>query len=109
MLPTLPTGLTAVETTAAYLHELMVFILSDMERKMSEKIRSEDVQWCLSVPAMWEEGAKSAMRTAAELAGMVQGPRGTGAGASPHDLVIVLEPEAAALFSFYHITSSQIN
>ena len=86
----------------------MVFILSDMERKMSEKIMGEYVQWCLSVPAMWDEGAKSAMRTAAEMAGMVQGPHSKGTG-SPHDLIIVLEPEAAALFSFYHITSSQIN
>ena len=36
--------ITAVETTTTYLHELMmVFILSDMEQKMSEKIRSADV------------------------------------------------------------------
>ena len=64
---------------------------------------------------MWveqEQGAnKSAVGAAAEMACMVQGPRGnlpTGAGARPHDLVIVLESEAAALFSLYHITSSQI-
>jgi len=40
---------------------------------------------------MWSEQAKQSMTEAAERAGMIRG--------SPHELIIVLEPEAAALYA----------
>jgi hypothetical protein len=50
---------------------------------------------CLTVPAMWTEASKQAMRRAAVKAGLVTSLN------SPH-LKIILEPEAAALHALVH-------
>ncbi|KAH6556362.1 hypothetical protein KP509_1Z185200 [Ceratopteris richardii] len=58
----------------------------------------EDVQWCLTVPAIWDEKAKQLMRTYAEKAGMIQGPHcPAGVSASRRGLSTILEPEAASV------------
>lgn len=60
------------------------------------------MQWCLTVPAIWEDSAKQKMKMFAERAGMVQGrytPRGV--EASPHKLIICLEPEAASFYCLH--------
>lgn len=46
------------------------------------------IHWCLTVPAIWSEGAKQVMTRAAVHAGLVT---------REHEVTIVLEPEAAAL------------
>jgi len=51
------------------------------------------VVWALTVPAIWSEEAKSAMRKAAEMAGLVR----AGDPSDAHRLILVLEPEAAAI------------
>ncbi len=48
---------------------------------------------------MWSEQAKQSMTEAAERAGMVLGPLNKTGKGSPHELIIVLEPEAAALYA----------
>ncbi|KAL6759051.1 hypothetical protein V8C86DRAFT_1390675 [Haematococcus lacustris] len=50
----------------------------------------ENIHWCLTVPAMWSEGSKALMRTAALRAGLIR-------TANSDALTIILEPEAAAL------------
>ncbi|XP_078322009.1 heat shock 70 kDa protein 12B-like isoform X2 [Crassostrea virginica] len=51
-------------------------------------VRSDDIFWVLTVPAIWSEPAKQLMRVAAIEAGI---PR--------ESLILALEPEAAALFT----------
>ncbi|KXZ46436.1 hypothetical protein GPECTOR_43g872 [Gonium pectorale] len=48
------------------------------------------VRWCLTVPAMWSDEAKGAVRRAAHRAGLIT-------RLDSDDLMVVLEPEAAAL------------
>lgn len=58
----------------------------------------EDIQWCITVPAIWDEEAKHEMTICAEIAGLVQGPHCKDLTASPHPAIIVLEPDAASLY-----------
>ncbi|KAL9960010.1 hypothetical protein ACROYT_G033400 [Oculina patagonica] len=51
----------------------------------------DDIQWVLTVPAIWTPKAKQFMREAAYEAGI-------GSRDNPEQLLIALEPEAAALF-----------
>lgn len=52
----------------------------------------QHIQYCLSVPAMWNDHAKALMRQAALQAGMIS-PLDP-----PHRLLLISEPEAAALY-----------
>lgn len=52
----------------------------------------QHIQYCLSVPAMWNDQAKAMMRQAALQAGMIS-PLDP-----PHRLLLISEPEAAALY-----------
>ncbi|KAH7445618.1 hypothetical protein KP509_01G017900 [Ceratopteris richardii] len=59
----------------------------------------KNVQWCLTVPAIWDEEAKQLMRLFAEKAGMIQGNLClSNDEASPYPLRIILEPEAASAY-----------
>lgn len=60
-----------------------------------------DIQWCLTVPAIWDEDAKQEMKRIAEIAGLI------GPGASQHPLLIVLEPEAAAVYCDKHMKAAR--
>ncbi|KAL2919377.1 hypothetical protein HK105_201021 [Polyrhizophydium stewartii] len=51
-----------------------------------------DVLWCITVPAIWDERAKNLVRQAATLAGIVN-------DSNQNSLCIILEPEAAALYT----------
>jgi len=53
--------------------------------------KTEDIQWVLTVPAIWSPKAKQFMREAAYEAGI-------GSRDNPEQLLIALEPEAAAVF-----------
>lgn len=61
-----------------------------METK-DEGYKMEDIQWVLTVPAIWTPKAKQFMREAAYEAGI-------GSRENPKQLMIALEPEAAAVF-----------
>jgi len=70
--------------------------LRDIRKQLGTHVRDSDVQWVLTVPAIWDDAAKAFMRSAAEEAGLVKAPGK--AGGSSHPLVLVLEPEAAAIY-----------
>ncbi|MCO5581952.1 hypothetical protein L7F22_035841 [Adiantum nelumboides] len=98
-LPPLPGDLTAERMVVDYLRKLTDFIMEELRFANAKGFSKEDVQWCLTVPAIWDEQAKQVMRTCAEKAGMVKGakcPRGV--VASPRALQIILEPEAASMY-----------
>ncbi|KAA0200149.1 hypothetical protein HAZT_HAZT005498 [Hyalella azteca] len=54
-------------------------------------VTEHDVRWVITVPAIWSHPAKQFMRTAAYMAGLAD-PN------SPEQLLIALEPEAAAIY-----------
>lgn len=95
--PPLPAKLTTRIVITDYLRELSKYCMNVLQRAYGERWSMRDVQWCLTVPAMWDDHAKQLMRTCAEDAGLVQ-KSGSSSGGSPHTLRIVLEPEAASIY-----------
>ncbi|KAF9378480.1 Heat shock 70 kDa protein 12A, partial [Mortierella sp. AD011] len=61
-------------------------------RGFGSAFEQHHIQYCLSVPAMWTDYAKSIMRQAALQAGMIS------PSDPPHRLLLISEPEAAALY-----------
>ncbi|KAG0593064.1 hypothetical protein KC19_1G303000 [Ceratodon purpureus] len=85
----LPTGLTIEQVITDYLRELGGLILQHLQKKYGAHFSKELIQWCITVPSIWDNSAKATMRAcmvAADLMG-------------PHPIVIVLEPEAASFYS----------
>eukprot|EP00484_Ammonia_sp_Unknown_P030045 CAMPEP_0197025488 /NCGR_PEP_ID=MMETSP1384-20130603/5811_1 /TAXON_ID=29189 /ORGANISM="Ammonia sp." /LENGTH=1044 /DNA_ID=CAMNT_0042454023 /DNA_START=14 /DNA_END=3148 /DNA_ORIENTATION=- len=64
--------------------------MKNLRQKLGESLRNEEVQWILTVPAIWSDQAKSVMQTAAVNAGMVD-PKIDG------QLIIAYEPDCASL------------
>ncbi|KAL6759044.1 hypothetical protein V8C86DRAFT_3025159 [Haematococcus lacustris] len=94
----LPVGLSPAQVMADYLKCLRNYTLQQlaMEPTLGPALaRIENIQWCLTVPAMWTEASKDTMRTAALRAGLIR-------TADSEALTIILEPEAAALHALEH-------
>ena len=101
----LPGSLTAAVVITDYLREISKHIMKLLRETYGRQFGMQDVQWCLTVPAIWDDHAKQLMKSYAEDAGLVQS-RNINEG-SPYPLLIVLEPEAAAVFcltAFEHLT-----
>ncbi|KAJ9507626.1 hypothetical protein QJQ45_019183 [Haematococcus lacustris] len=92
----LPAGLSPEQVIADYLTFLRKYVLEQLAREVGAAMaRLENIQWCLTVPAIWSEGSKALMRTAAVRAGLIR-------TADSEALTIILEPEAAALHALEH-------
>ncbi|XP_071528286.1 uncharacterized protein [Panulirus ornatus] len=65
--------------------------LRELSDQAGVAVLEEDVRWVITVPAIWSHPAKQFMRTAAYQAGM-------GSSSRPEQLLIALEPEAAAIY-----------
>ncbi|KAG0580943.1 hypothetical protein KC19_4G212100 [Ceratodon purpureus] len=96
--PALPCTVTAKSATADFLSQIAKFILQELRNKFGPHISLEDVQWCLTVPAIWDDAAKQVMRDCAEMAGLVQGPLSSVNTGSPHALKLFTEPETASVY-----------
>ncbi|CAM6123017.1 unnamed protein product [Calypogeia fissa] len=94
----LPEGLSTERVISDYLKELSLFIMAELKNKFGDHIVKKDVQWCLTVPAIWSDTAKQTMHICAQMSGLVQGRHSQDKDASAHPLVIVLEPEAASVY-----------
>jgi Hsp70 protein len=82
-----------VNLIAAYLKRLKDYGLQQLQGGLTGLLSEQDVQWLLTVPAMWTDEDKQWMRQAAQMAGLV--------GSDPGEadrLRLVLEPEAAAIY-----------
>lgn len=90
--PTLPPRLNPTQATADFLGPLRKYALKKIQEAAgtSSVVHEDSLVWCLTVPALWGEQAKAAMRMAALRAGMIR-------TAESDRLVIIIEPEAAAL------------
>jgi len=86
-------GLSVDQAAASYLKWMYSQALADMARS---GIQTGDIEWCLTVPAIWEPAEKDRMRTAA-----------TAAGIRDDHLHLALEPEAAAIYAY--LTQGQLS
>ncbi|OWF48934.1 heat shock 70 kDa protein 12A-like [Mizuhopecten yessoensis] len=78
----------AVIVIAEILKYLKADVLAQVKRRDSKSMVATDmIRWVLTVPAIWSDKAKIFMRSAAEQAGI-----------DKEDLLLALEPEAAALY-----------
>jgi len=76
-----------------YLTLLFDKIKEDLTRKIGKEIEPGEIIWCLTIPAIWKDSEKAAMRKAAYRAGMIE------VEDPPEDaFMLVLEPEAAAVY-----------
>ena len=79
-----------VDLIADFLRELKEAALARV--RAAAEVEEREVLWCLTIPAIWRDAEKTAMRRAAERAGLVDGR-----SAGDDRLLLVLEPEAAAM------------
>lgn len=97
----LPQGVTVERAVSDFLGKLAQFAVEHLQSKYGSHITMREVQWCITVPAIWDEQAKQQMIECAERAGMVVGdlcPAHMADSASPHAIHIVLESEAASVY-----------
>ncbi|GIQ81679.1 heat shock protein 70 family protein [Kipferlia bialata] len=88
----LPPGLTVVDVIADYLSLMRGRIEAQIAAKYGGVgLTLADVQWCLTVPAMWTDCAKGQMRQAVLKAGLIP-------DLHSDRLLLVAEPEAAAVY-----------
>ncbi|KAH7427876.1 hypothetical protein KP509_10G065100 [Ceratopteris richardii] len=98
-MPRLPGDLSSERMIVDYLRSMVEFIMAELRTAIRKDFSMKDVQWCLTVPAVWDERAKQQMKICAEKAGMVKGPNcPNDAASSPRALHIILEPEAASAY-----------
>ena len=89
---------------ADYLRAMVKDVILPCVRNTLRGVEMHEIRWCLTVPAIWSDSAKSKMEKAAQLAGLVRG-RLSSEG-SVHKLEIVPEPEAASLYCLYKLKLS---
>jgi molecular chaperone DnaK (HSP70) len=82
----LPPGFTPVQVIADFLRMFKAHCL----KLLGDLYTVGRVQWCLTVPAIWKDDQKDAMRRAAHLAGLIDTE-------ASDRLSIIMEPEAAML------------
>ncbi|KAI9321736.1 hypothetical protein BX666DRAFT_2017543 [Dichotomocladium elegans] len=91
-LPPLPNGLTIVDAIADYLGAFHEHVVNELRKGFAKNYGQHQFRYCLTVPAMWSDKAKSTMREAAIRAGLIN--------ETDHRdrLTLISEPEAAALY-----------
>lgn len=90
--PVLPPGLSTTQVISDFLGKMGEFIMTHLRGKYGKHLDMEVIQWCVSVPSIWDDNAKQKMKECMKIAGLV------GPNASPYPPLIVLEPEAASLY-----------
>ncbi|KAI9015298.1 hypothetical protein CLU79DRAFT_820506 [Phycomyces nitens] len=88
----LPNGLTPLQVITDYLREFNNHVHKEFKDKLGAIYHASKFRYCLTVPAIWDDRAKSIMREAAVLAGIVK------RNDHPDRLALTSEPEAASLY-----------
>ncbi|CAM6123595.1 unnamed protein product [Calypogeia fissa] len=103
----LPEGFEVERVIADYLHQLSIEAEKDLQKTNPGllQISRKDIQWCLTIPAIWNDSAKQQMEICAQKANLISGPSNTSGAGSPHPLVTVLEPEAASAYCMLKYTN----
>ncbi|KAJ3124106.1 hypothetical protein HK098_001375 [Nowakowskiella sp. JEL0407] len=89
----IPPKMDPTKPTTDFLSKMKDFAFKKLESKFG-KLHVDEVLWCLTVPAMWTEKAKMQMRKAAYQAGMIRSE-------GSDNLMMILEPEAAAVYTMH--------
>ncbi|XP_024390872.1 uncharacterized protein [Physcomitrium patens] len=92
----LPPGYNVTKVISDYLREIGASILRHLRTKFNDELTLDQVQWCVTVPSIWDDHAKKQMEVCMMRAGLVRGSQSI--IGSPHPLSIVLEPEAASCY-----------
>ena len=82
-----------IDLMADCLTQLKNLILSDLGHATSNLLHANEVLWCLTIPAIWNDTEKSFMREAAIKAGLINADE-----KDRERLLLVLEPEASILY-----------
>ncbi|KAI8144226.1 hypothetical protein BJV82DRAFT_608771 [Fennellomyces sp. T-0311] len=88
----LPNNLQVIDVIADYLSAFHQHVCTELLKGFAGNYDQSKFRYCLTVPAMWSDRAKAAMREASIRAGLVQ------RGDHPERLMLISEPEAAALY-----------
>ncbi|KAG0268188.1 hypothetical protein BGZ95_002567 [Linnemannia exigua] len=88
----LENGISALDAVTHYLKKLHGHVMMELMKGFIKNYEPNQFQYCLTVPAMWSDGAKNTMRRAAIGAGLIQ------EGDPPNRLILISEPEAAAMY-----------
>ncbi|KAL1927813.1 hypothetical protein VTP01DRAFT_3634 [Rhizomucor pusillus] len=87
----IPGGFNPISVIADYLREFHAHILNEMKRGFAQQFEGR-YRYCLTVPAMWSDRSKQAMRMAAIESGIIDKDD------HPDRLMLISEPEAAAIY-----------
>ncbi|KAI9795467.1 MAG: hypothetical protein M1835_005699 [Candelina submexicana] len=88
-----------MDAVSDYLTQLYIHTMDTLTRRYGESFMSiTKVEFVLTVPAVWSDAAKNATLQAAERAGM----------GSRHDLRLISEPEAAAVYTLKAIQPNHL-
>ena len=98
-----PPGLTVNILITDYLREMGALILKTLQDHYGGQLTKQAIQWCVTVPSIWDNAAKAVMKTCMTSAGLVDGVDG-----SRHPLIMVLEPEAASFFCHKVMSDEQV-
>ncbi len=79
-----------IDLISDYLRLLREMAWNTIRETTAGLLREDEVAWCLTIPAIWTDREKQLMRFAAQNAGLV-------GSAGAERLLLVLEPEAAAI------------
>jgi molecular chaperone DnaK (HSP70) len=92
-LPPLPDGKTAISVSADYLSKLRQAIRSALQKTLGEVFLREErsIRWVFTIPAIWNDAGKAALRASVIDAGFIRGP-------NDNRLQLVTEPEAIVFF-----------
>ncbi|KAF7732899.1 Heat shock 70 kDa protein 12A [Apophysomyces ossiformis] len=88
----LPNGLNVIDVIADYLRVFHAHVCTELLKGFAGNYDQSKFRYCLTVPAMWSDRAKAAMREAAIRANLIQ------RSDHPERLMLISEPEAAALY-----------
>lgn len=78
---------------ADYLNQLGSLLRKELDNATSGHLLEDEILWCLTIPAIWKDAEKLFMRQAAIMAGLISNEE-----KDRDRLLLVLEPEAAAIF-----------
>ncbi len=85
-----------IDLIADYLRQLHAVALNDIQNHTGMDMHEQNIRWCLTVPALWDDAAKQLMEQAAKKAGILQ------AGDwESENFIFALEPEAASIYCLY--------
>ncbi|KAG0057582.1 hypothetical protein BGZ83_008164 [Gryganskiella cystojenkinii] len=92
-LPPLPRTINPQNAISDYLRAMHTHAINEIIKNSGGgMVNPNQIQYCLTVPAMWTDAAKGVMRQTAIQAGLIQ------PSDPPHRLLLVSEPEAAAMY-----------